>query len=76
MQIQIFRRRNIYPILPTRIVAPPGPASMTFTPITKRYEFRPFRAAGARQPTVEGRLAMRQAAMTDNRYCCGDVNGR
>jgi hypothetical protein len=72
------RRKNIYPYPPPRLIDPPGVLGVKFEDIriTKRYRFTPMRPAGARQPDAEGRIAMREAAMVDGRYCCGDVVGR
>jgi hypothetical protein len=64
----------VYP--PPRIIYPPT-ISKKFKPLRiKKYQFRPLRAAGARQPDAEARITMRIAAMAENRYCCGDPIGR
>jgi hypothetical protein len=77
MKIQFIKKTNKYCYYPPPwLINPPGIATREFQPIIKKYKFVPLRAAGARQPDVEGRLAMRIAAMDDGRYCCGDVVGR
>jgi hypothetical protein len=72
------RNKNIFPYPPQYLIRPPGTRGVKFNniKITKRYVFKPLRAPGARQPDVEGRIAMRLAAMEDGRYCCGDAIGR
>lgn len=71
------KRYNIWPVLPRKITRPRGVFNkFEDIRIVKSYRFVPLRPDGARQPDVEGRVAMRIAAMKDNRYCCGSVIGR
>lgn len=71
------KRYNIWPYPPPHIVYPRRVfQKFRDIEIRKVYRFTPLRAAGARQPDVEGRIAMRIAAMVDGRYCCGDAIGR